>query len=142
VSKTKVNVFVHNLSAERFWEIGKPFPPTKIQTNLNIVGINEKKEDLLVVPFIFTTNYTPSIAQISVRGEAQVTGKKDELEKIQKSRTEKKPFPPVLVQTIMNVAFLESIVISRSIHVPPPIPIPRIRLGKEGKGPVQVDYRA
>lgn len=140
--KTKVNVFINNLSAERFWEIGKSFPPVKIQTNLNIVGINEKQEDMLEVPFVFTINYNPAIAQISVKGKAQVTGKKDELEKVQKSRAEKKPPPPVLVQTIMNTAFLESVMISRTIHVPPPIPLPRIGLGKKGKGPVKVDYRA
>lgn len=142
MSKTKVNVFIHNLSAERFWEIGKPFPSVKIQTNLNIVGINEKQEDMLEVPFIFAISYNPAIAQINVRGKAHVTGEKDELEKVQKSRAEKKPPPPILVQTIMNVAFLESVVISRTIQVPPPLPLPRIRFGKEGKGPVQVDYRA
>lgn len=137
-----MNVFIHNLSAERFWEIGKPFPPVKIQTNLNIIGINEKQEDMLDVPFIFTINYNPAIAQINVRGKAQVTGEKDEIEKAKKSRAEKKPPPPILVQTIMNVAFLESVMISRAIHVPPPIPLPKIRFGKKGKGPVQVDYRA
>lgn len=141
MSKTKVNVFIYNLSAERFWEIGKPFPPVKIQTNLNIMGINEK-QDMLEVPFVFTINYNPAVAQINMKGRANVTGEKDELEKVQKSRAEKKPPPQILVQTIMNVVFLESVMVSRTLRIPPPIPLPRIPLGKERKGPVRIDYRA
>ncbi|GAI25161.1 unnamed protein product, partial [marine sediment metagenome] len=36
----RVNVFIHNLSAERFWDVDKPLPPVRIATNLNGVGIN------------------------------------------------------------------------------------------------------
>jgi hypothetical protein len=124
---------VHQLSAERFWDIGKPIPPVKVATNLNVIGIESKDEELLVVPFVFTINYAPAVAQISVKGRAHVKGSKDELKKIQTSYTEKRPPPPIIVQSISNVAFLESILIARTLNIPPPIPLPQIPPMKKKK---------
>lgn len=137
----RVNVFVHQLSAERFWDIGKPIPPVKVATNLNVVGIQSKGEKLLEAPFVFTINYSPAVAQISVKGKAHVRGSKEELEKIRTAYTEKRPPPPIIVQSISNVAFLESILISRTLNIPPPIPLPQIPPMKKKK-PSEPSYRA
>jgi hypothetical protein len=137
----QVNVFVHQLSAERFWDIGKPIPPVKVATNLNVIGIESKDEKLLVVPFVFTINYAPAVAQISVKGKAHVRGPKDELKKIHTAYTEKRPPPPVIIQSISNVAFVESILIARTLNIPPPIPLPQIPQIK-AKKPTEPSYRA
>ncbi|MHC3130025.1 MAG: hypothetical protein IBV52_08140 [Candidatus Bathyarchaeota archaeon] len=121
-----VRVFVKNISAESFWDIGKRIPPVQIATNLNVVGINKKGEDLLEVPFVFTINYTPGVAQISLKGKSHVKGSKDELQQILKDHKEKKPPPPIILQSISNVVFLESVIICRSLNIPPPIPLPKI----------------
>jgi hypothetical protein len=121
-----VRVFVNNISAENFWDIGKPIPPVQIATNLNVVGINKKDEDLLEVPCVFTINYAPAVAQISLKGKSHVTGTKDELEQILKDHKEKKHPPPIVMQTISNIVFLESVIICRSLNIPPPIPLPKI----------------
>ncbi|GAI29450.1 unnamed protein product, partial [marine sediment metagenome] len=78
VKMIRVNVSITNVSAERFWDARKPIPPIKINTNLNLVAVEKKKEDFLEVPFVLTVNYNPSIAQISMKGRAFVTGNKDE----------------------------------------------------------------
>jgi len=121
-----VRVFVKNISAESFWDIGKRIPPVQIATNLNVVGINKKGEDLLEVPFVFTINYSPGVAQISLKGKSHVKGSKDELQQILKDHKEKKPPPPIILQSISNVVFLESVIICRSLNIPPPIPLPKI----------------
>ena len=121
-----VRVFVKNISAENFWEIGKPIPPVQIATNLNVVGIKKKGEGMLEVPFVFTINYTPAVAQISLKGISHVVGSKDELEKIIKSQKEKHPPPPIILQSISNVVFLETVILCRSLNIPPPIPLPKI----------------
>jgi len=121
-----VRVFVKNISAENFWDIGKPIPSVQIATNLNVVGINKKTEDMLEVPFVFTINYTPGVAQISLKGKSHVTGTEEELEQILKEHKEKKPPPPVILQSISNIVFLESVLICRSLNIPPPIPLPKI----------------
>ena len=121
-----VRVFVKNISAENFWEIGKSVPPVQIATNLNVVGINKKSEEMLEVPFVFTINYTPAVAQISLKGISHIKGFKDELEKIIRGHKEKQPPPPFILQSISNVVFLETVILCRSLNIPPPIPLPKI----------------
>ena len=121
-----VRVFVNNISAENFWEFGKAIPSVQIATNLNVVGINKKDEGLLEVPFVFTINYTPGVAQISLKGKTHVRGSKDELEQILKDHKDKKPPPPIVLQSISNVVFLEAVIICRTLNIPPPIPLPKI----------------
>jgi hypothetical protein len=139
----RVNVSVTNISADRFWDIKKSIPQIQINTNLNLIGMEKKSEDSLEVPFILTINYNPSIAQLSMKGKAYVAGDKVELEKAYKDYEEKKPPPPVIVQSISNVVFIESVVISRALNIPPPIPLPQI---PEAKPPsektTKVDYSA
>ena len=122
----RVNVSVTNVSAERFWDTQKPIPPIKINTNLNLVSVEKRKEDFLEVPFVLTVNYNPSIAQISLKGRANVTGNKDEVDKIYQEYKGKKPPPPIIVQSVSNVVFVECILISRTLNIPPPIPLPKI----------------
>ena len=136
-----VRVFVKNISAENFWEIGKPIPPVKIATNLNVVGINKKGEDMLEVPFVFTISYNPGVAQISLKGKSHVKGSKDELEQILKEHKEKKPPPPIVLQSISNIVFLESVLICRSLKIPPPIPLPKISAAPKKKR-AEPTYRA
>jgi hypothetical protein len=128
-----VKVFVKNISAENFWQIGKTVPPIKIATNLNIVGINKKDKNLLEVPFVFNINYNPLVAQISLKGTSHVIGQEKELEKIIKEHTEKKAPPSVILQSISNVVFLESIFLCKTLNIPPPIPLPKIPIGTQKK---------
>ena len=137
----KVRVFVNNISAERFWDIEKPIPSVQVATNLNVVGINEKREGMLEVPFVFAINYTPAVAQISLKGKSHVTGSKDELEKIRSTYKEKKPPPPIIVQSISNVVFLESVIVCRTLNIPPPILLPKIPPVTKKK-PSEPTYRA
>jgi hypothetical protein len=139
----KVNVSITNVSAERFWDFLKPIPPIKINTNLNLVGVEKKKEDFLEVPFVLTVNYNPSIAQISLKGKAFVRGDKDEIGKIYQGYQEKKPPPQLIVQSISNVVFVESVLISRTLNIPPPIPLPKIPAKKPSeKKSSRLDYTA
>jgi hypothetical protein len=138
----RVNVSITNVSAERFWDIRKPLPPIQINTNLNLLGM-EKKADALEVPFVLTVNFNPSIAQISLKGKAYVVGDANEVDKVYKDYEEKKPPPSIVVQSISNVVFIESVIISRTLNVPPPIPLPQIPQAKEpSKKPSEMDYSA
>jgi len=122
----RVNVFITSISAERFWDIRKPFPPIQINTNINIVDIEKMADGNLEVPFILSINYNPSIAQISLKGSAYVSGDKSEIDQILRDHEVKKPPPPLIVQSISNIVFTESVLISRTLNIPPPIPLPQI----------------
>jgi hypothetical protein len=122
----RVNVAIANISADRFWDIRKPIPPIQIGTNINVLGVEKRPDGSLEVPFVLTINYNPSIAQISLKGSAYVVGEKNEIDKVVKDYEEKKPPPPLIVQSISNVVFIESVLISRTLNIPPPIPLPQI----------------
>ena len=139
----RVNVAIANISAERFWDIKKPIPPTQIATNINMVNMEKKPDGTVEVPFVLTINYNPSIAQINLKGTAYVSGEKNEIDKLVKDYEEKKPPPQIVVQSISNVVFVESVLISRTLNIPPPIPLPQITEGKpRGTKPAERDYSA
>lgn len=139
----RVNVAIANISAERFWDIKKPIPPIQIATNINMVSMEKKTDEMAEVPFVLTINYNPSIAQISLKGTAYVNGDKGEIDKMVKDYEDKKPPPQVVVQSISNVVFIESVLISRTLNIPPPIPLPQITEGKPPTAkPAERDYSA
>ncbi len=140
----RVNVVVTSISGDRFLDIRKPVPPIQINTNLNLVGMEKQANNTLEVPFILTINYNPSVAQISLKGKAYATGDAGEIDKAYKDFEEKKPPPQVVLQAISNVAFVESVVLSRTLSVPPPIPLPQIPIeGKQAeKKQAERDYSA
>src|SRR4030042_3222794 len=129
----KVNVVVTSISAERFWDIRKPVPPIQINTNINVVGMEKKQDGSLDVPFVLSIVYNPSIAQLSLKGIAYVMGEKTEIEKVLKDYEQKKPPAQIIIQSISNVVFIESVLISRTLNIPPPLPLPQI---PEGGTPV------
>lgn len=122
----RVNVIVSSISAERYWDIRKPIPPIQINTNINVVGMEKKQDGTLEVPYVLSIVYNPSFAQMTLKGNALVVGEKEEIEKVLKDYEQKKPPAQVIVQSISNVVFLESVIISRSLNIPPPIPLPQI----------------
>jgi hypothetical protein len=139
----RVNVAIANISAERFWDIKKPIPPIQIATNINMVSMEKKTDETVEVPFVLTINYNPSIAQISLKGTAYVNGEKVEIDKMVKEYEAKKPPPQIVVQSISNVVFIESVLISRTLNIPPPIPLPQITEGKPPVAkPMERDYSA
>ena len=140
----RVNVVLTSISAERFWDIRKPIPPIQINTNINVVGMEKKQDESLEVPFILSIGFNPSIAQMSIKGNAYVTGEKDEVNKALKDYEQKKPPPQIIIQSVSNVVFVESVLISRILNIPPPIPLPQIpETGKpQSSKPQGRDYSA
>ncbi len=129
----RVNVVINSISAERFWDMRKPIPPTQINTNINVVGMEKKQDESLEVPFVLSITFNPSIAQMSLKGNAFVSGEKTEVEKVLKDYDQKKPPAQIIIQSISNVVFVESVLISRILNIPPPIPLPQIP--ESGKPP-------
>jgi hypothetical protein len=118
-----VNIFVTSMSAERFWEIDRPMPPqVQIGVNINMLDISEKADGTLDAPFVFTVNFTPSIAQMSIKGKAKISGDNEDKRKILEEHKAQKTPPVQLVQAVSNAAIADAILISRSLNIPPPLP--------------------
>jgi hypothetical protein len=129
----RVNVVLTSISAERFWDMRKPIPPIQINTNINVVGMEKKPDESLEIPFVLSITFNPSIAQMSLKGVAYASGEKAEVDKVLKDYEQKKPPAQIIIQSISNVVFIESVLISRILNIPPPIPLPQI--AETGKQP-------
>jgi hypothetical protein len=119
----RVNVFVSHLSGERLWDVDKPLPQQiQIAVNINLLGLDQKSSEMIETPFVFAVNYTPSVAQINIKGKAQVSGDKNEIGRIVEDHKQQKPPPMPLIQAVSNASIAEAILISKTIGVPPPLP--------------------
>ena len=119
----RVVVHVTNLSGERYWAYDTPLPPqVQIAVNINIVGLDQKTESMVEAPFVFTVSYTPSIAQLSVKGKAQVTADRSEVVQMTEEHKKNRPPPEQVIQAVSNIAMAEVIIMSKSLGVPPPLP--------------------
>jgi hypothetical protein len=132
----QIKVNLNYISAERFWEHGQPGPgQVHVSTNVNVIGI-ETRGEKLSVPFVVTIGYTPSVAQVSIKGQALVSGTSEELEKIKEDHRTRRAPPPILLQAITSTSLIEATVVSRSLQIPPPIPLPSVaRQPKPDKEP-------
>ena len=119
----KVAVFLTSVSGERLWDVERELPQQiQIAVNINMLGMDEEKAGGLQAPFVFTVNFTPAVAQISVKGRARVQGGTDELQKMLRDYREKKSPPSQIIQAVSSTAIAEAILISKTIGVPPPLP--------------------
>lgn len=119
----RVTVQVTNLSGERYWSWESQLPAqVQIGVNINIVGLDQKGELGAEAPFVFTVTYSPSIAQLSVKGKAQVNGDKAEISKMIEEHKQNKPPPGPVIQAVSSIAMAEAIILSKSLGVPPPLP--------------------
>jgi hypothetical protein len=111
------------MSAERYWEMDRPLPPQlQIGLNINMLDIDQKPDGTLDAPFLFAVNFIPSIAQISIKGKAKISGGSDETSKIVDDQKAHKPLPVQIVQAVSSAAMADAILISRSLNIPPPLP--------------------
>jgi hypothetical protein len=119
----RVTVQVTNLTGERFWGHESQLPPqVQIAVNINIVGLDMKNESTADAPFIFTVNYSPSIAQLSVKGRAQVIGEKEEISRIIDEHKQNKPPHVAVIEAVSSIAMAEAILLSKSLGIPPTLP--------------------
>jgi len=111
------------MSAERFWEIDRPLPAqVQIGVNINMLDIDQRSDGTLDAPFVFAVNFVPSIAQISIKGKAKISGGIEETKKVVEDHKTQKAPPAQLVQAVSNAAIADAILISRSLNIPPPLP--------------------
>ncbi len=113
-----------SISAEKLAEI----IPQKIQFQINLTIPSSqpyRRGQSLVVPFVYSLSTIPPTVQITLKGEAYVTSNdQKKLASLEKDIREKR-MPPMIFQAVFQHLMAEVIILSRSLGVPPPIPIPQ-----------------
>ncbi len=127
-----ISIQLSSISAEKL----APSLPPKIEFNVNLALPSAepvKRGKQYIIPFTFTVSSTPPVVQIILRGNALVIAEKeDDLKKLENDIRNKK-MPGSIVQAIFTNAIAESILISRSLGIPPPLPgLPQLMQMKVG----------
>ena len=136
-----VNVFVTSLSGERLWDVAKPLPQqVNIGVNINVLGLEGKSDVTAEAPFVFAVNFVPSIAQINIRGRAQINGNSEEIRKMLDDSKQQKPPPLALIQAVSNASIAEAILLSKAMNIPPPLP--PLPAQQQGAKPPETRYTA
>jgi hypothetical protein len=119
----RVTVQITNITGERYWAPDTQLPPqVQIAVNINIVGVDQKNESTAEAPFVFTVSYNPSIAQLSIKGKAQISGDRAEVVQLVDESKKNRPPPATVIQAISSIAMADAIIISKSLGIPPPLP--------------------
>ncbi|MBC7113185.1 MAG: hypothetical protein H5T34_04095 [Candidatus Methanomethyliales bacterium] len=126
-----ISISLSHISGEKLMEVGGA-SNIQITTNISVVKLTSI-DDNLECSFIFTVNYNPAVANLTIKGVARVSGDRRELEDIKKSFEGKRMLPSPLLQTIANVSFIEGVILARSLNIPPPLPLPTIPQPSESK---------
>ena len=138
----RIAIQVTNLSGERYWGYESQLPPqVQIGVNINIVGLDQKGELNAEAPFVFTVTYSPSIAQLSVKGKAQVNGDKNEITKMVDEHRQNKAPSTAIIQAVSSIALAEAIILSKSLGIPPPLPPMGVPPEQPAQGAKRADAR-
>lgn len=122
----QIRINLTYISAEKLVDPSEVGPAqVHVSTNVNVLGLEFRKESL-VIPFVVSIGYSPSVAQISIKGQAMIFGDPEELKRIEGDYKSKSPPPPQILQAITNASLVEATIVSRSLNIPPPIPLPSI----------------
>ncbi len=116
-----VSIQLISISAERLVET----PPQQINFNINLSLPSDRpyiQDNRLIIPFSFMVATLPPVVNIALKGKAIViSDNRDEVKRLEKDIRNKK-IPGQIVQAVFINMIAESILISRSLGVPPPIP--------------------
>jgi hypothetical protein len=127
------SVRLSQISGERLMDLEGGISNLQVMTNISITKITQSR-GMLEVAFVFAVNYNPAVANLILKGVARVSGDEKELEEVKKNFEDRKVLPPIVLQSISNISFIEGIFLARSLNIPPPIPLPTIQQQEATKG--------
>jgi len=127
------SVSLSQISGERLMDLEGGISNLQVTTNISITKITQTR-GMLEVAFVFAVNYNPAVANLILKGVARVSGNEKELEEVKKNFEDRKVLPPIVLQSISNISFIEGIFLARSLNIPPPIPLPTIQQQEVTKG--------
>ncbi len=121
----QVLVRVTRITAERLWEVDEPLPQGYgVSLNLSIKTM-KKFDDRAEGKFILDVSYQPPVGRIAVEGLIMLKGDPKELDKVVKEGNSGK-HPQEVVNAALTVGISEAVIASRSVGIPPPIPLPQV----------------
>ncbi len=119
-----ISIQLSSINAEK---LSTSLPP-RIDFNVNLALPSSepvRRGNQYIIPFTFTVSSNPPVIQIILKGNALVSSeKREDLDKLEES-IKKKQIPSSIIQAVFVNALAETILLSRSLGTPPPLPVPQ-----------------
>ncbi|MFH1290483.1 MAG: hypothetical protein ABIH92_03680 [Nanoarchaeota archaeon] len=131
-----INLKLKNLEARRFVSSTNPL---NINNNSTVTSLSATTE-VLNVGFIFTSNYEPNIGLIRIEGDLEISNSGLKASQVVEEweTSGRKTLPREVAEkihnSILSTCMVEATILSRDIHLPSPIPTPRIAIEGANKG--------
>lgn len=127
------NFQFRNLEARR---LVKPEPrpvQVRIDNNLQVTLVQPTSDDSCRIEFSYTASYGP-LGFIKIEGEFGYRGEqaKQCADQWQAKRQMPVEAAGEIHTSIMQACVPEAVTLARSIHLPPPIPLPQVKFQKQG----------
>lgn len=114
-----------------------------INNNVGIKEVEETKINIntskkaLKLDFEFSSSYDPDIGKILLEGEVIYLIDKDKSEEIIKNWKKNKKLEQEVMNSVLNYVLskcnIQALILSKDMNLPPPIPLPKVGVGKENK---------
>lgn len=123
-----------NLEAKRFLPVSGP---VNINNNSTLTAVS-KVDEKLEINFVFSSNYQPNIGLIRIEGDLLLSDSKESVDRAIKEweNSGKKNLPTDIAEKVHNIILSNciagAVILSREIHLPPPIPTPHVSIGQKG----------
>lgn len=95
------------------------------------LNLGKNKDKALKFVFSFSTSYKPKLGHINFEGELVYMSTPENLKKVEKEWKKKKKIPKEVAQEVMSniveKANLEAIILSRTVSLPSPVPLPKVK---------------
>ncbi len=123
---------LRSIDAERFTEKGAKRANIRVDHNSSVTKMRPLGKGLTEINFRFTASYA-GMGRIEIEGRIEYEGGGKDLAQ-QWRKTNKMPNEVAneIHSIILSNCIPESVMIARDLHLPPPIPLPKVNIPTEG----------
>jgi hypothetical protein len=127
---------INSIEVRRYSRLDEKLQNVKIDQNSTVTLIVPKNEEEVEVDFRFTIVYgNGGIGNMRIEGKLLFQCKAQEIAR-QWNSTHNMPdgMASEIHTFVMGNCITEAVVLARDVRLPPPIPLPRVEVGKQGQG--------
>ena len=131
--KTK-SIELKSIEARRYINRSDRPRQVRIDHNSSVTNIGKMAENQATVEFQYTASFGP-VGVIKIEGSFIFEDEKSQklFEEWKKTRKMPNPIASQIHTAIMHACVPEAVIVAKDISLPPPIPLPQVRLGADPK---------
>jgi hypothetical protein len=128
------NTRLKSIEARRYIEHNERPRKVRIDHNSNITHIHDIKENSAIIDFQYTASYGP-VGIVKIEGSLVFESKDADKIANEWKKTRKMPnqIAGGIHTAVMHTCVPEAVGISRDLGLPPPIPLPQVKIGAPSK---------